>query len=189
MLFSVQLDFTIYHNEEIARIFDEARENIWRHKRFISQGAVNLTLLGSGILGFPVYLSVLSRLPAWLLFLMVACTVVSFLFSDLGNRERAKLHNQFGSCNRRISYLQDASAEAKAGKDIRLYAMYPWIEERFARIHKDIRQEYARVEVKNFISALITAGSGIVMEIAAYITLTAMVADGSMTLVDYVPAC
>ena len=120
---------------------------------------------------------------------MVACTVVSFLFSDLGDRERTKLHNQFGSCNRRMSYLQDTSAEAKAGKDIRLYAMYPWIEERFARIHKDIRQEYARVEVKNFISALITAGSGIVMEIAAYITLTAMVADGSMTLVDYVPAC
>lgn len=187
-LFAKELncDYENLENKEISGKFDEARENIWWNRRFISQGAVNLTLLGSGIFGFLVYLSVLSRLPVWLLFLMVACTIVSFLFSDLGDRERTKLHNQFGSCNRRMSYLQDTSAEAKAGKDIRLYAMYPWIEERFTQVHKDIRHEYARVEVKNYISALITAGMGIVMEIVAYITLTAMVANGAMTLADYV---
>lgn len=65
-LFAKELncDYENLENKEISGKFDEARENIWWYKRFISQGAVNLTLLGSGIFGFLVYLSVLSRLPA-----------------------------------------------------------------------------------------------------------------------------
>ncbi len=187
-LFAKKLDcdYENLENKEISGKFDEANQYIWQYNRYISQSAINLTLLGSGIFGFLVYLSVLRRLPILLLALMTVCTVVSFLFSDLGDRERTKRNDYFGNGVRRISYLQNASADPKFGKDIRLYAMYPWIEERFALTHKQIRREFCRVESKNFLSALITAGMGIVMEIAAYLTLTLMVSNGEMSLADYV---
>ena len=133
-LFVKQLncDYENLENKEISGKFDEANEYIWQNNRYISQSAINLALLGSGAFGFLVYLSVLSSLPILLLLLMTACTVVSFLFSDLGDKERTKRGDYFGRDVRRISYLQNASADPKAGKDIRLYAMYPWIEEHFA---------------------------------------------------------
>ena len=170
-------DYENLENKEISGKFDEANEYIWQNNRYISQSAINLALLGSGVFGFLVYLSVLSSLPILLLLLMTACTVVSFLFSDLGDKERTKRGDYFGRDVRRISYLQNASADPKAGKDIRLYAMYPWIEEHFALTHKQIRREFYRVESKNYLSALITAAMGILMEIAAYITLTLMVSE------------
>ena len=179
-------DYENLENKEISGKFDEANEYIWQNNRYISQSAINLALLGSGVFGFLVYLSVLSSLPILLLLLMTACTVVSFLFSDLGDRERTKRGDYFGKDVRRISYLQNASADPKAGKDIRLYAMYPWIEEHFALTHKQIRREFYRVESKNYLSALITAAMGSLMEIAAYIALTLMVSRGEMSLAEYV---
>lgn len=179
-------DYENLENKEISGKFEEAQRYIWQYNRYISQTAVNLTLLGSGIFGFLLYLSILRRLPVWLLALMIACTVVSFCFSGLGDRERSKRENYWGDGVRRIGYLQQVSSDPKAGKDIRLYGMYPWIEERFALHHKQIRQDYIRVEKKNYLSALITAGMGILMEIAAYLYLTAMVAEGTISLADYV---
>ncbi len=179
-------DYENLENKEISGKFEEADQFLWQNDRYIAQSAVNLTMLGSGIFGFLVYLSVLSRLPVFLLLLMVICTVISFLFSDLGDKERLKRQDYYGVDSRRIGYLQRATAETKAGKDIRLYAMYPWIEERLARNFKNMRQEFFRVESKNCLSAVITAGMGIIIELAAYITLTAMVAEGTMTLADYV---
>ena len=64
--------------------------------------------------------------------------------------------------------------------------MYPWVEERFALFHRQIRREYSRVEFKNYLSAMITAGMGILMELAAYLTLTGMTAAGEISLADYV---
>ena len=110
-------DYENLENKELSGKFAEAENYIWDYRRSLSQAAVCLTLLGSGIFGFLVYLSVLRMLPVWLLLLMTACTVVSFLFSDLGDRERRKRKDHFGEGVRRFAYLQDASADPKAGKD------------------------------------------------------------------------
>ena len=188
LLFEKRLscDFENLENKELSGKFEEAEDNIWDYRRGLSQAAVSLTMLGSGIFGFLVYLSVLRELPALLLLLMTACTVAGFLFADLGDRERQKRGDQFGAGLRRFAYLQNASAEPKAGKDIRLYAMYPWIEERFSLFHRQMRRDYTSVELRNYLSAVITAGAGIVMELAAYLTLTRMTAAGEMSLADYV---
>ena len=131
------------------------------------KAAGNLILFGSGVFGFAVYLSVLRVLPVWLLLLMTACTIVSFSFSGLGDKEHRKVDGARSTSIRKMSYLQDSSADPKFGKDIRLYAMYPWIEEQFAILHRQVRSSYGRVEAKNFLSASITAGMGILMELAA----------------------
>ena len=130
--------------------------------------AGNLILFGSGIFGFAVYLSVLRVLPVWLLLLMTACTMVSFSFSGLGDKEHRKVDGARSTSIRKMSYLQDSSADPKFGKDIRLYAMYPWIEERFAILHRQVRSSYGRVEAKNFLSASITAGMGILIRQYSY---------------------
>lgn len=84
-------------NKEISGKFDEMQRYIWKYDRYIPQTAMNLSLLGSEIFVFLLYLSILRRLPSWLLFLMAACTVVSICFSGLGDRERSKWQNYLGT--------------------------------------------------------------------------------------------
>lgn len=179
-------DYENLENKEISGTYQEALRYIWWGRRFIVRTGENLVLFFSGIFGFLVYLSVLRGLPLWLLFVMIAATCVSFLFSDLGDRERTKRGSFTGDGVRSISYLHDISTEPKAGKDIRLYAMKEWFEDRFRLTHRQIRDDYIRLEKKNYLSAVITAVMGILTEVCAYLKLTQMVAAEEITIAGYV---
>lgn len=179
-------DYENLENKEISGTYQEALRYIWWGRRFIVRTGENLVLFFSSIFGFLVYLSVLRRLPVWLLFVMIAATCVSFLFSDLGDRERMKRGSFTGDGVRSISYLHDISTEPKAGKDIRLYAMKEWFEGRFRMTHRQIRDDYIRLEKKNYLSAVITAAMGILTEVCAYLKLTQMVTTGEIAIAEYV---
>lgn len=179
-------DYENLENKELSGKYQEAMRYIWWGKRYIAHTAENMVMFFSGIFGFFVYLSVLRRLPVWLLLVMVGATCVSFAFSDLGDRERRKRSRFWGDGVRRITYLQEISTDPKAGKDIRLYNMQGWFEERFAMAHRQIRDDYILMEKKNCMSALITAAMGILTEVCAYLKLTQMAAAGEITIAEYV---
>lgn len=182
----LECDYENLENKEISGTYQEALRYIRWERRYIARAGENLMLFFSGIFGFLVYLSILRRLPVWLLLVMIVATCVSFVFSDLGDRERMERGSFTGDAVRRIAYLHAISAEPKAGKDIRLYAMKEWFEDRFRLTHKQIRDDYIRLEKKNYLSAAITAAMGILTEVCAYLKLTQMVAAEEITIAEYV---
>ena len=179
-------DYENLEDKTVSGYFQEADRCLWYGQHYFCRAAENLSLFGSGVFGFVLYISVLRDLHPALLLLLTGGTCISFFFADMGEKERAKRENFLGDAVRRMSNLQRSCAEPAAGKDIRLYGMYGWFEKRFALVHGQIREDYVRLEKKNFLSALITAGMGVLMEICAYLSLTAMVMDGRMTLAEYV---
>ncbi len=108
-------DYENLENKEISGRFSEAQSYIWNGRRYIRMAGTNLIMMGSGVFGFLVYLAVLRRLPVWLICLMVSATVVSFLFSDMGQRQRMKREYFLGEGVRKIGYLQRISSDPKAG--------------------------------------------------------------------------
>lgn len=182
----LECDYENLENKEISGTYQEALRYIRWGRRYIARAGENLVLFFSGIFGFLVYLSILCRLPVWLIFVMVAATCVSFAFSDLGDKERVKRGSFSGDAVRRIDYLYDISVDPKAGKDIKLYSMKEWFEDRFRLNHRQIRDDYIRLEKKNYLSALITAAMGILTEICAYLKLTQMVSAEEITVAKYV---
>lgn len=179
-------DYENLEDKTISGHFQEAERCLWYEGRYFRKTAENLALLGSGVFGFALYLSVLRDLHPALLLLMITGTCVSFFFADMGQKERTKRENFFGDAVRRIANLHFSCSDPAAGKDIRLYGMYGWFEKRFALVHRQIREDYVRLEKKNFLSALITAGLGGLMEICAYLSLTGRVMDGRMDIAEYV---
>lgn len=179
-------DYENLEDKTVSGHFQEAERGLWYEGRYFRKAAENLALFGSGVFGFALYLSVLRDLHPALLLLMTAGTCVSFFFADMGQKERAKREHFFGDAVRRIANLHYSCSDPAAGKDIRLYGMYDWFEKRFALVHRQIREDYVRLEKKNFLSALITAGLGGLMEICAYLSLTGRVMNGRMTIAEYV---
>lgn len=178
-------DYENLEDKKILGRFQEATMYIWANQRYLAICCQNLMLLISGVFGFFVYLAVLRRFPL-LLLLMAAATCLSFRFSDMGERERMKRERYVGEAVEKMAYLQTSSADPQTGKDIRMYQMYSWIEERFADRYREIRKDYISIEKKNFLSALITAALGIAMELAAYLVLTGMVMKAEITIAEYV---
>ena len=177
-------DYEKLENKAFYDRYYEISRYIWDFQRYLNGAALNLTLLGSGVFGFALYLSVLRTLPVWLLLLLAACAAAGVFTSGFGDKERGKRKMYRG--NGLFGYLQRTTCSPKAGKDVRLYQMYPWIEEHFDRAMRIIRSDYGAVEKKNFLSAVCTAVLGIVMELAAYVTLTSQVVGGTISAADYV---
>ncbi len=182
----ISCDYANLEDKRISGRYEEADNYIFMQARFIAQAGRNLALFGSGIFGFLLYLSILRGLPLALLVLMAASTFVSLRFSNLGEKQRLKNRNYWGRGIRGLSYICGASSEAKLGKDIRLYHMAPWIEDRFTQMQRLFRREYMQMEKANFLSAVITAATGIAVELSAYFFLVVMVLDGRITVAQYV---
>lgn len=178
-------DYENLEDKKISGRFEEARIYIWANERYLANSCENLILLFSGVFGFVTYLVVLHRF--WgLLCLMTAATCLSFCFSNLGDRERLKREDYFGDAVQKMAYLRYITSDPETGKDIRLYQMEPWIEKRFAGGYEAIRKDYVPIEKKNFLSGVITAVLGVLMELAAYLILTGMALNGRISIAEYV---
>lgn len=137
-------------------IFEEAMDYIWRNNSFIPKSAEYTTELLSGIFGFALYITVLFRLNAGILLLIIATTIVSFLFADLGAKERRKM--DWNIATEYITKLHEVSSQPKAGKDIRLYRMQGWFDEKFRDYRMQSRKNFhGRIARKNFESGWIDA--------------------------------
>ena len=104
----------------------EATEAIW----------TTLTDLLTNLLGFGVYLALLSGLHPFLLAVVLATTVAGYLFSNHVNtwvyrhrEEEEEYWNRFG-------YLQRTATDRANAKDIRLFGLKPWLDEVRARLQR-----------------------------------------------------
>lgn len=104
----------------------EATEAIW----------TTLTDLLTNLLGFGVYLALLSGLHPFLLAVVLATTVAGYLFSNHVNtwvyrhrEEEEEYWNRFG-------YLQRTATDRANAKDIRLFGLKPWLDEVRVRLQR-----------------------------------------------------
>ena len=86
-----------------------------------------LTSLLSALAGFGLYLFLLRELDAFLLAVVIATTVASFLvtrhFSNWGYRHREEQERQI----KRMDYLRRKSESTALAKDIRIFGLEPWL--------------------------------------------------------------
>ena len=87
----------------------------------------NTVAFFSAVAGVVVYLAVLSKLSFWVILLLIAATVVSFLTSGFGEKIRQKRNDYFGENVSRLLGLSSEMSDAAKGKDVRLYQMHPWV--------------------------------------------------------------
>lgn len=182
----MQCAYDVLENQSIAGKFQEAEHYIWSSRRYLCQIGENLVLLGSGMFGFCLYLSILNRLSIWLLLLLIAAAILSFHFTDLGEKQRVKSGNYWGEALGKMGYLQWACAEPAAGKDIRLYHMTGWFQKKLSLYIKQMRAEYTAIEKKNFLSGIITAILNMTVETVAYVYLIHRVLARQITVAEFV---
>ena len=158
-------------DKKVMQSLSQASQRIWSNTGFLVNAGENTVAFFSAVAGVVVYLAVLSKLSFWVILLLIAATVVSFLTSGFGEKIRQKRNDYFGENVSRLLGLSSEMSDTAKGKDVRLYQMHPWVNHYYNIYNKKLNREYGHIAKWNFISDSI----GTVLYIGAATGFTAWV--------------
>ena len=142
--------------------------------------------IGSGALGIILYFSILIRLPKWVLAVLITGTIVELLISRNAENERKKRQETIGRLTRKADYMNKTAADVRSAKDIRIFGMIPWLEEKFTAVLDRFHIENTQVEKQRIRIAGIRAGISGVLEILTGILLAVFVLQEKLSLAEYI---
>ena len=131
-------DFTAHYKEADGYLADD--------NHFLSEAAMHIIEIGSGALGIILYFSILIRLPKWVLAVLITGTIVELLISRNAENERKKRQETIGRLTRKADYMNKTAADVRSAKDIRIFGMIPWLEEKFTAVLDRFHIENTQVE-------------------------------------------
>ena len=97
----------------------DATEAIWS----------TMTMLTTNILGFLIYVSLLTSVQPLLILVILATTLVSFFLGNYLNGYGYRHREEEAEYERQMNYLSMRVEDLTAAKDIRIFGLRPWIEE------------------------------------------------------------
>ena len=171
-------DFTAHYKEADGYLADD--------NHFLSEAAMHIIEIGSGALGIILYFSILIRLPKWVLAVLITGTIVELLISRNAENERKKRHETIGRLTRKADYMNKTAADVRSAKDIRIFGMIPWLEEKFTAVLDRFHIENTQVEKQRIRIAGIRAGISGVLEILTGILLAVFVLQEKLSLAEYI---
>ena len=164
-------DFTAHYKEADGYLADD--------NHFLSEAAMHIIEIGSGALGIILYFSILIRLPKWVLAVLITGTIVELLISRNAENERKKRQETIGRLTRKADYMNKTAADVRSAKDIRIFGMIPWLEEKFTAVLDRFHIENTQVEKQRI------RISG-VLEILTGILLAVFVLQEKLSLAEYI---
>ena len=171
-------DFTAHYKEADGYLADD--------NHFLSEAAMHIIEIGSGALGIILYFSILIRLPKWVLAVLITGTIVELLISRNAENERKKRQETIGRLTRKADYMNKTAADVRSAKDIRIFGMIPWLEEKFTAVLDRFHIENTQVEKQRIQIAGIRAGISGVLEILTGILLAVFVLQEKLSLAEYI---
>ena len=171
-------DFTAHYKEADGYLADD--------NHFLSEAAMHIIEIGSGALGIVLYFSILIRLPKWVLAVLIIGTIVELLISRNAENERKKRQETIGRLTRKADYMNKTAADVRSAKDIRIFGMIPWLEEKFTAVLDRFHIENTQVEKQRIRIAGIRAGISGVLEILTGILLAVFVLQEKLSLAEYI---
>lgn len=151
---------------------DDASEHIW----------TTLTNLLTNLIGFVVYLFLLTHLNPVLMVLVVVTAVLSFLTSRKTDSWVFQHRSEAESYIEKLSYLRSKSESAELAKDIRIFGLAPWLLDVYLSVLKLYEGFLRRREKQKLIGNLLDVLFSVLRNGLAYYYLI------RMTLRENLPA-
>lgn len=146
---------------------------------------VTLTTLLSNVIGFVVYILLLSSVhPAIAAFIIVTAMIgffVNFRLNDWGYRHRTEESEAVG----RMDYLNRRSGEVAFAKDIRIFGLRSWIEELYTKTEHAYTAFHERAEGVYSIARVVDVILTFLRNAVAYAVLVGLVVVGEIGVAEF----
>lgn len=142
----------------------EASEHIW----------TTMTTLLTNLIGFGVYLTLLSNLSSLLMLVVIATTVVSFFVSRKTDSWKYRHRDELADYNKKFLYIQSKSESVELAKDIRIFGLAPWLQSIYNSILKLYEDFAKKSEKQKLIGNVVDVFLGVLRNGIAYFYLINM---------------
>lgn len=150
----------------------EASEHIW----------TTLTTLLTDLIGFAVYLALLSDLNITLMLVVIGTTVISFFVSRKTDAWRYRHREEEAEYDKKFQYIRNKSESIELAKDIRIFGLAPWLQSIYNSVLKLYEGFVKKSEKQKLIRNVVDILLGILRNGIAYLYLI------NMTLNENLPA-
>ena len=153
----------------------ESVEGIWS----------TFSALAANVLGFGIYLALLSNLNFWLAAAATVITLAGFLFSLRMNRWNYAHRDEEASADQALSYATDLLSERKYAKDLRIFGMRPWVEELWQKHYRLLYTFFRRKHQHLLWAELADAALSLLRNGLAYGVLISMALKGEISAAQF----
>lgn len=87
----------------------------------------------TNILGFIIYVSLLTSVQPLLILVILVTTVISYFIGNYANGYVYRYREEEAEYERHIIYISDRAKDINAAKDIRIFGLRPWLEDLYGK--------------------------------------------------------
>lgn len=144
-----------------------------------------LTDIAQNILGFAVYLVLMSSVQPLLILVILATTAVSYFVGNHLNEWGYRHREEETEYTTKMYYLDQRASDLTAAKDIRIFGLRPWLEELYSK-SRDAYTAFNRKAERVYIWARITdLVLTFLRNAIAYAYLIGLVINGGLSVAEF----
>lgn len=196
---SVRMKILSMINQKMAttsycNLFDEKFGNMYRKAHETTQGESQATqaiwnsmsTILLNVLGFITYVSLLSYMNPVLLGIILVTTIVGFFINRYFNGYYYRHREESDECFSRLYYAGMDAPRNTAIKDIRIFALRPWLEERYQKALKVAKAYKMKEETAYFWGTKTTdVLLAFIRNGVAYVYLIGMILEGKISASEF----
>lgn len=184
---SLRMKFADVESEEGRNLYQKAVTVQQRGSNSASERTLSeVQSLIVSVLMFGLFSTVLSSLSPWMVVILLALAVVSYLLQLLNNRFEKKWLEKYKVDNKHYNYVRSVMGSLEAAKDIRIFHMADWLRGRLQITLDAMRKLHKENMVWYFKSSTVSALIGLVRDLGAYAYLLYRAAQGGISASDFV---
>ena len=154
---------------------ESALEHIW----------LTMTSLLVNVIGFLIYLALLSNLNFLLICVMTVTTVIGFFASKRINEWEYYHKEEKSKYNKQIHYIQDKAKSIELAKDIRIFGLGEWLSEIYDKAWRLYMAFVVRREKVYIWTNIIDVVLALARNSIAYVYLIVMTVEQNLTAADF----
>ena len=182
----MELDYQIVESEYGQNKFQDVMNILFNDNSGVSG---MLQLLGSfwgQILGFVLYIGIISMLSPWIVLFLLATSGVYILVLRRVNYYEYNHREQWTSIDKKINYMLKKTADFNYNKDIKLYAMRNWLTTIIESLIYDRLKWVTRISHHNFITAIADVLLLLIRNGLAYLYIFNAIFHGEIQIAEFV---
>lgn len=139
----------------------------------------------TNIIGFVIYLMLLSNINLFLIAIVIVTSVMSFLVSRKTDEWRYNHREEESVLFKKMWYISGQAYDIKFAKDVRLFGLSSWIKDIYAGLVKSYAIFIGKSESYKMIGSIVDCLLSILRNAIAYVYLINMVIKGSIGVPEF----
>ncbi|HML48499.1 MAG TPA: ABC transporter ATP-binding protein, partial [Clostridia bacterium] len=178
----ITMDYERMEDPDIKKQFDKARNAVRSNNTLACNLLKIVSLLLVQVLGLILFGSLISSIQPLILVVLVASAAVSWFFMTHARKYEVGTRDERAKLNRKLSYVNESLMNREKAKDIRLYAMMPWLAGVSRALMRTSREAEGRVYTRTLWAQWVSGTMILLRDGGAYAFLIYLLLQGTIDL-------